>query len=430
MVVGGLLSGAAGGATVAITIKTIDKFSVGFKKASKGLGALGAAASAGVAAVAAAGIGLAALGTSAVKSALQLQPIEKGFNRLTEDSDRFLRTLNEVTKGTVSNFELMSSANTALLLGIDQEALPSLFKNAAIVGRAAGRTTTEALNDITVGIGRQSRLILDNLGIIVNAEQAYDNYAVSIGKVTSELTDNEKKAAFTAATIESLNAKAADLGGTLDEDATTAVSQLSAQFDNLRAELGKEVLPVFTDLAQTLVKEVLPSVRPLIPVIGDFLKDALITVKDVVVPLIPDMIALVRTFFELAQTIRRILGPVLRAILPILRVVANLVRIIGNAIGGVLEFLDIGGKLSTIGRGISGLFGRGRNRGVRRVNDFIIRPSGQVLETNPQDTIVGMKNPGGMGNTFVFNIERIQGTDPDDMLEAFQRELNKKIRLG
>lgn len=67
---------------------------------------------------------------------------------------------------------------------------------------------------------------------------------------------------------------------------------------------------------------------------------------------------------------------------------------------------------------------------ITPVNDFILTPSGEVLKPHPNDTIIGTKNPGAMGNTFIFNIDRIQGTDPDDMMEAFQRELNKKISFS
>ena len=52
-------------------------------------------------------------------------------------------------------------------------------------------------------MGRQSIMMLDNLGIIVDTQKAYDDYAKSIGKASSELTDQEKKIAFNSAALES-----------------------------------------------------------------------------------------------------------------------------------------------------------------------------------------------------------------------------------
>ena len=63
------------------------------------------------------------------------------------------------------------------------------------------------------------------------------------------------------------------------------------------------------------------------------------------------------------------------------------------------------------------------------VNDFILS-NGQLIEPHPDDVIMGTKHGKGMGTTFIFNIEKVQGMDPDEMAEAFQRSLNKKISLS
>jgi len=61
------------------------------------------------------------------------------------------------------------------------------------------------------------------------------------------------------------------------------------------------------------------------------------------------------------------------------------------------------------------------------LNDFILS-KGKLMQFNPNDTIIGTKN--GMGVTNNIYIDTIQGADPTDMLEAFQRELSKKVSLG
>jgi len=240
--VSGFLSGIAGGATVAIVIKAIDQYSKEFNKATTGMDKfMKVAKIAGVAAATA----LTAFTVSAVKAGLQMIPIEQSFKKLSKASDKFLVDLNEATKGTISNFELMSNANKALLLGLDQEALPKLFENAAIVGRAAGRTTTEAISDITLGIGRQSRMILDNLGIIIKAGDVYDDYALLIGKVTSQLTAQERQTAFNAAAMEALQTSASNLGGVIPEDAITDIQRLTKSFSDFRTEFGKAFIENF-----------------------------------------------------------------------------------------------------------------------------------------------------------------------------------------
>lgn len=72
--------------------------------------------------------------------------------------------------------------------------------------------------------------------------------------------------------------------------------------------------------------------------------------------------------------------------------------------------------------------------GTIYLNDFIMRPNGKIVKTNPNDTIIGTQNPDGIGNakgvTYNFYIDKIQGIDSKDIMEAFQRELSKKISLG
>lgn len=177
-----------------------------------------------------------------VNMALSLEGMEAGFKRLAEDSDNFLKELTRVTKGTVSQFELMKQANQALLLGIDQKAIPAMFKGAAVIAQAAGQDITFALESITTGIGRQSRMMLDNLGIIVRAEDAYRTYAKSIGKSKDALTEVERKIAFTEAATKALNERVERLGGELLPTTKAAIDNLKASLSELQSEIGEHLL--------------------------------------------------------------------------------------------------------------------------------------------------------------------------------------------
>ena len=79
-------------------------------------------------------------------------------------------------------------------LSIDD--IAELFDIAQRMGKAFGRNVTESVDDLTTGIGRQSMMILDNLGIIVRAETAYQKYKDAMGITNRTLDDQEKKLAF------------------------------------------------------------------------------------------------------------------------------------------------------------------------------------------------------------------------------------------
>src|SRR5690606_6568022 len=94
-------------------------------------------------------------------------------------------------------------------------------------------------DQIVRGIGRLSPKILDNLGIIVDADVTYAEYAKSIGKAANELTEVEKRQALVNAVIADTAPLLAESGG-LAEDSAAAWEQMDAAqknyFDNLKAD--------------------------------------------------------------------------------------------------------------------------------------------------------------------------------------------------
>jgi len=175
-----------------------------------------------------------------------VETLRRGFQALKGDiGDEVLslETLRRSTRGTVSEVELLKAANNALSLGLPTEDLNALFEAAMVVGHAMGRDTLQSVQDLTTGIGRQSRLILDNLGIILDTKAAHEAYAEALGKSASELTDAEKKTAFMTAAIEALNAKAEQLSGTTSQ-AQIKQEQFAAAIDDTKTKVGEALTPL------------------------------------------------------------------------------------------------------------------------------------------------------------------------------------------
>ena len=173
-----------------------------------------------------------------VSRAQQVETLGLAFDNLTKSiggtADSMLTKLRRATRGTITDLELFRTTNNAVLLQVvkSEDQFAMLAEAARRLGRAVGRGTTASINDLAIGIGRQSRLILDNLGIIVRADQAYQSYAQSIGKAVSELTDSQRREAFLAATMEAVEKKLKQLGPDM-LTLTDIVEQLTARFENL-----------------------------------------------------------------------------------------------------------------------------------------------------------------------------------------------------
>jgi len=215
-------------------------------------------------AMAAAGAVITAAFGFMVKSAMETQSIRIAFENLAsgagQSSDELLKSLKSASKGAISEYDLMLSANKAMVLGVatNSEQFSSLMEVARDRARAMGLTTTQAFNDIVTGIGRGSRMILDNLGIIVSLETANEDYAQSLGKTSSALTEDEKKQALLNAVLEQ-GQKTIDKTSQNTMTASEMFEALKASIKDLSDGIGSNLLPVFSDMV-VRIKDVVSNI--------------------------------------------------------------------------------------------------------------------------------------------------------------------------
>jgi antitoxin component of RelBE/YafQ-DinJ toxin-antitoxin module len=199
-----------------------------------GVGALAAG-------VASAAFELAQLGAEAART-------ETAFTRLAsqagQSADQMLAAMQTASRGMISDSELMIDANKAMLLGVADtgEELATLLQIAGERAKAMGTTTASAFDDLLTAIGRQSTMIADNLGITFSLEEAYQNYADTLGTTADKLTDTQKKQAFLNEVLrqseEDLKAAQKSMG-----DTEGGIVRMTTAWTNFRTEVGKTIAP-------------------------------------------------------------------------------------------------------------------------------------------------------------------------------------------
>lgn len=235
---------------VKISLEGAEQAAASTKKVDTALAGMGKAALAAGAAMFAAGGVIAAYQklNSLADVAIKTERVGDAFENLTRKA-RFtgdtLGKLQSASRGMVSDFELMRQANSALLLGVgtSSEQMAEMATISRRLGAAMGIDATQAMESLTIGLGRQSKLYLDNLGIIIDVEQAYKNYAKTLGVSAESLTEAEKKQAFVNETMST----ARDLVAGLGDDSLKSsdrVAQFRTEWENFKAEAGKSLLPV------------------------------------------------------------------------------------------------------------------------------------------------------------------------------------------
>lgn len=139
------------------------------------------------------------------------------------------------TGGLVSNLDLATLAVNASRLKLTESApeFANFAEAAAKLGRSAGITAKEGIESLVAGLGRGSTEMLDNLGIVLKAEEAQRVYAESLGRTASQLSATEKADAFRAVGMQRV-IEAAE-GVTLTTDgAAAAVQRFGIELDNIK----------------------------------------------------------------------------------------------------------------------------------------------------------------------------------------------------
>ena len=205
------------------------------------------------------------------KQAAKVESLNTAFTTLSGgaiNASVAIDKLKDATNNTMSEMELFQQANNAMILGVtkNSDEMAEMFDMAQRLGRALGRDAASSVESLVTGIGRQSRLMLDNIGIIVKAEEAYKKYALELKKSEKSLTDSEKRQAFLNATLDAARKKIATLGKeTLNSQ--DAYDQFSAATSDLRVEIGKlvndSILPALkatTEFINSLDRDKLKSI--------------------------------------------------------------------------------------------------------------------------------------------------------------------------
>jgi len=191
------------------------------------------------------------------KMGAKAKDTEDAFNSMTKnigvDGKKLINDLREVSRGTVKETDLMKQSNQAMLLmGKDiSSSLPGMMEIARAAAKATGQDANFMFESLVTGMGRGSKLMLDNLGIIVDVDKANEKYARSLGKQASQLTDAEKKQAFYNETLEKGRIIVKNVGADT-ENAIDSYKQLETSIANITE-----------DLAMITAKVIAPTVKSL-----------------------------------------------------------------------------------------------------------------------------------------------------------------------
>lgn len=158
-------------------------------------------------------------GKEAVRLSLQAEGVERAFKKL--NNPQILDQLKIATKGTVSDLELMKAAVKAENFKIPLDLMAKGLQFAQQRAQDTGESVDYLVESFVKGLGRESALIIDNLGI-------------SQVELNKEI---EKTSDFTQA-VSNIMTKELGLVGVQAETTAQKLGKITAFWENLKVTVG------------------------------------------------------------------------------------------------------------------------------------------------------------------------------------------------
>ena len=175
---------------------------------------------------------------SAFRKSAQIEELEANLVRVGNVGGRNLRQLSEeitaLTGNAIDAEQALRTTAQATTQGFSSKQLQDLTRVAKGAAISLGRELPDALDRLVRGTAKLEPEILDELGIIVRLDDAAEQYATSIGKTASQLTQFEKQQAFANAVTEQGLKKFGDIAKVAKAN---PYDQLAATFSNLTKTL-------------------------------------------------------------------------------------------------------------------------------------------------------------------------------------------------
>lgn len=161
------------------------------------------------------------------KLAGEAKGVREAFDRLPQ-SIKLMNDLKAATGGTVDELQLMKRSVMASNFDISLKELPKLLEFATLRAKQTGQSVDYLVDSIVTGIGRKSKLILDNLGIS----------AVQLTEALGGASAASSSIAQVTEAVGKIIDKNLPQMGKLSENAATKIDRLKASWINLQIAMG------------------------------------------------------------------------------------------------------------------------------------------------------------------------------------------------
>lgn len=191
---------------------------------------------------------------NALRNAAQVQQVQAGLEEMGARMGLTLsvaaKNVKEISNYTLSTEQAMRSTAQVMAAGLGTDTLERLTQVAQDTSFALGRNMTDSMDRLTRGIVKLEPELLDELGLMTKLTEASNSYANAHGKSAIQLTNFEKRQAFSNAILAEGKAKFEGISEAAEN--TRNLDILAATFSNLTTQVLKLINTAILPLAGLL----------------------------------------------------------------------------------------------------------------------------------------------------------------------------------
>ena len=210
-----------------------------------------------------------------VFDAEKIEKINNQFDILAKNAgvagERLKEDLVKSVNGLADDTDVIESANKALVsLGSNADKLPQIMELARKATSVMGGDLIQNFELINNAVASGNTKMLRQIGIIIDSDKAMREYAGSIGKFKSDLTDAEKKQAILNATLEK--------GGKVFKGVKEDNESLTVTWQKLKVavnDLSEAVTKAFNRMFGPLIRSAVKSLSTEFKLLASQIKESI-----------------------------------------------------------------------------------------------------------------------------------------------------------
>jgi hypothetical protein len=202
----------------------------------------------------------------------QMTALDRLAAKYNTTGQSIIKDLKAVTNQQISMEEASKMAAKGLMMGLNPNILKEFAKEADTLADIMGGDLVETF-DMLINAAAKGRVgFLAEMGVIVDLEQAYQDYAHSIGKATKELTEQERLQARIKAVMEAVKEATAKVGDA-QLDAADKYKQLKAIISDTILKISQAIHPLIDNIATAFIENIPKienAIRSLIKTLNEY----------------------------------------------------------------------------------------------------------------------------------------------------------------